>query len=321
MPEWKEKKNSHPIASTDSAAGIRGVNASARASLKHLAARAGDGARLGSSRRSGNSRVHARSTGLLIILRVGLTSSLGNGLGVLLVLVNSPVEDVIVLETLADEEITEDLAEIAVVGLVVEAQRSSVVEVDGELVGESAAKNLGGSSHLLLHDTIILLLLSSSLQTLPRERTTAEVEHNITQRLHVVTTRLLNTKMGVDGGITGSASQVLVLSVWDVEVGLGITVLLGKTKIDNVDLVSTLPNAHKEVVGLDISVNERLGVDVLNTRNELISKEKDSLQGKFAVAEVEEVFQAGAKKVENHGVVITLGAKPADKGNTNAAGK
>ena len=47
---------------------------------------------------------------------------LSNGLSVLLVFVDSPVEDVIVLETLADEEITEDLAEIGVIRLVVEAK-------------------------------------------------------------------------------------------------------------------------------------------------------------------------------------------------------
>lgn len=271
------KQNSHPIASTDSSASIRGINTSARTPLKHLASRAGDGARLSGSRRSGNSRVHARSTSLFVILRVGLTSSLGNSLSILLVLVNSPVEDVIILEALADKEITEDLAEIAVVGLVVEAQRSSVVEVDGELVGESAAKDLSRGGHLLLHNTIVLLLLSGSLKALPRKRAAAEVEHNVAQRLHVVTARLLDTKMGVDGGITGSASQVLVLSVGDVEMGLGITVLLGKTKIDNVDLISALTDAHEEVVGLDISVNEGFSVNVLNTRNELISKEKDRL--------------------------------------------
>lgn len=275
--ELGEKRNSHPIASTDGAAGIGGINASARTSLKHLASRAGDGARLGGGRRSGNSGVHARSTSLFVILRVGLTSSLGNSLSILLVLVDSPVEDVIILEALANKEITEDLAEIAVVGFVVEAQRSSVVEIDGELVGESAAKDLSRGGHLLLHNTIVLLLLSGSLKTLPRKRAAAEVEHNIAQRLHVVTARLLDTKMGVDGGITGSTSQVLVLSVGDVEVGLGITVLLGKTKIDNVDLVSALTDTHEEIVGLDISVDKGFGVDVLNTRNELISQEKDGL--------------------------------------------
>ena len=76
--------------------------------------------------------------------------------------------------------------------------------------------------------------------------------------------------MSIDTGITCSASQVLVLTVWNMEVGLGVTVLLGKTKVDDIDLVATLANPHQEVVGLDITVDERLGVDVLDTRDELI---------------------------------------------------
>ena len=73
--------------------------------------------------------------------------------------------------------------------------------------------------------------------------------------------------MSVDAGITGSTSQVLVLSVWDVEVGLGIAVLLGQTEIDNVDLVAALANAHEEVVRLDVTVNEVAGVNIFDARN------------------------------------------------------
>jgi hypothetical protein len=62
--------------------------------------------------------------------------------------------------------------------------------------------------------------------------------------------------VGIDGSITGSASQVLVLSIRDMEEGLRVTVLLGQTEINDIDLVSTLANAHEEVVRLDITVDE-----------------------------------------------------------------
>jgi hypothetical protein len=62
--------------------------------------------------------------------------------------------------------------------------------------------------------------------------------------------------VGVDGSITGSASQALVLLIRDVEVGLRVTVLLGQTEINDIDLVSTLANAHEEVVGFDITMDE-----------------------------------------------------------------
>lgn len=127
--------------------------------------------------------------------------------------------------------------------------------------------------------------------------------------------------MGVDAGIAGGTSQVLVLSVRNVEVSLGITVLLGQTEIDNVDLVAALANAHEEVVRLDVTVDERLGVDVLNARDELVGKEQDGLKREFAVAEVEKILERRAEQVQNHGVVVTLGTEPAHKRDADTAGE
>ena len=75
----------------------------------------------------------------------GFATHLGNCLCVSLVLVDGPV--VIVLETLTEEEITEDLSEVGVVGLIVEKEGPRVVEVDGELVGKSAEENLRRGGH------------------------------------------------------------------------------------------------------------------------------------------------------------------------------
>ena len=131
--------------------------------------------------------------------------------------------------------------------------------------------------------------------------------------------KLTDTQMGVDASITGSACQVLVLTVWDMEVGFGITVLLGQTKVDHVDLVSTLADTHQKVVGLNITVDERLGVDVLDTRDELVCQEKDRLQREFAVAKVEQILQTRTQKVQNHGVVVTFGSIPTDEWNADSS--
>ena len=112
-------------------------------------------------------------------------------LGVLLILVDGPVKDIVVLEPFTDEEITEDLSKVRVIGLVIESKGTSVVEVNGKFIGESTAEDFGGSGHLLLHDPIVLLLLGSSLETLPGKGTTAEVEHDVSQGLHIITARLL----------------------------------------------------------------------------------------------------------------------------------
>ena len=137
----------------------------------------------------------------------------------------------------------------------------------------------------------------------------------------MVTTALTNTQVRVDGSITSRASQVLVLSVWDVEVRLRVAVLLGQTEVNNVDLVTTLANSHQEVVGLDIAVDEGLGVDVFDAGDKLVGEEQDGLEGELSVAEIEQVLEAGAEEVKDHGVVVALGAKPADKRDADAAGE
>lgn len=98
--------------------------------------------------------------------------------------------------------------------------------------------------------------------------------------------------MRIDACIAGSSSQVLVLTVWDMEVGLGVTILLCQAKINNIDLISTLANAHQEIVRFDVAVDERLGVDIFNARDELVGQQQDCLQGKFAIAKVEKILQA-----------------------------
>ena len=302
---------SQPISSARSTVGVWGINITP---ALHELATGAHGGRL--SLTSGISAGHVAASLVFVILG-SISRSLGNGLGVLLVLVDGPVEDVIILEGLTNEEITENLSEVRVIGLVVEAERPSVVQVHGELIGEPTAKNLGGSSHLLFHDTVVLLLLGGSLQALPGERSTAEVEHDIAEGLHVVTARLFDTQMGIYTGITGGTSQILVLTVRNVEVSLGVTVFLGEAKIDHIDLVSTLSNTHQEVIRLDIAVDERFGVDIFDTGDELIGQEQNSLQGEFSVAKVEEIFQTRAEKVDNHGIIIALGTEPTDEGNAD----
>jgi len=97
---------------------------------------------------------------------------LGNGLGDITVLFDGPIEDIIVLKTLTNGSITEDLAEVQVVRLVIETKGTSVLEVDGELIWEAIAKDLSWSGELLLHDIVVLLLLSRGLVSLPWEGST-----------------------------------------------------------------------------------------------------------------------------------------------------
>jgi len=310
---------SHPITTSHGTVGVRSVVEGA--AVNDLTTLAGDSTGLCSTAGShGTSSRHALAALLVLSILVFLAGVHDHG-GVLLVFVDGPVENVVVLERLANKEVTEDLTEVRVVGLVVKAQRAGVVQVDGKFVGESTAQDLGGGSHLLLHDAVIFLLLGSSLQALPGERATAEVKHDVSQRFHVITARLLNTQVSVDTGVTGSSSEVLVLAIRDVEVSLGVTVFLCKTEIDDVDLVSTLANTHQEVVGLDITVDEGLGVNVFDAGNELIGEKEDGLQRELAVAEVEKILQTGSQEINDHSIVVTFSTEPTNERNTNTTGE
>ncbi len=56
-------------------------------------------------------------------------------------------------------------------------------------------------------------------------------------------------------------------------------------------------------------------------RDELIGKQKNRLQGEFAIAKVEKIFQTWPEQVEDHGIVVTFRAKPSNERNADTARK
>lgn len=70
----------------------------------------------------------------------------------------------------------------------------------------------------------------------------------------------------VNAHVACRPSQTLVLPVWDVFFGLGVYVLFGQTKVNDVDGVLPLASwpPNQEVLRLHISVYQTLGVDILH---------------------------------------------------------
>lgn len=58
-----------------------------------------------------------------------------------------------------------------------------------------------------------------------------------------------------------------------------------------------------------------------NRTYQLIRQQQNGLQRKFTIAKVEQILQTGAKKIKNHGVVVTLRSEPANERNPNTPSK
>ena len=84
-------------------------------------------------------------------------------------------------------------------------------------------------------------------------------------------------------------------------------------------MIHLLAQAHQEVVWLHVPVDEVLAVDELDPADELVGEQQDGLEAELAVAEVEEVLQAGPQQLHHHHVVLALAAVVLDKGNPNTS--
>lgn len=180
---------------------------------------------------------------------------------------DSPIEDVVVLKSLADEQVAEEFAQVCVIRFIIKPQRPSIIQENSKLIRKPPAQNLRRSRHLLFHNTIIFLFLGGCLKALPRERSPTEIHHDISQRFEIIATRLLYSEMRVDGGISCCSGEIFVLAVGDVEMCFGVAVFFGETKVDDIHLVTAFANAHEEVVGFDVSVDKGFCVNIFNARD------------------------------------------------------
>ncbi len=110
------------------------------------------------------------------------------------------------------------------------------------------------SGKFLVPDLLILFLLSLCRKALPGEGAAEEVDEDEAEGLEVVSPRLLDAQMCVDRGVPRSTCEVLAVLVRDVFSRSGFSVPLGKSEINDVNIVLFLSDANQKVVRLDVSV-------------------------------------------------------------------
>ena len=159
----------------------------------------------------------------------------------------------------------EETQDEAVVGVSSEAQPAAVLHEFLELAGLVHAEFVDSDFLLFALDVIIFFILGASGKALPGERAAEEVQKHVADGLEVIAAGLLVTDVGVDGGVAGSSGEVLSLAEGDV-LSLRVLVALGKTKVDDVNVVlGAFGSSDQEVVRLDVAMDDALFVDFLNS--------------------------------------------------------
>lgn len=178
-----------------------------------------------------------------------------------------------------------------VVGLLLEFKRAAVLHKFFEFGGLTTAQVFERGLDLLLLDGSILLVLGSAGKSLPWERAFKQVEQDVADTFQIIASGLFFTLMGRNGGISGGTSQILSILVWNM-ISLTIHVALGKTKVNDVDEVTGgLGRSDEEVIRLHITMDNSLGVDLLEMFHELNSNQKNRLHVELAFAVLEKIFE------------------------------
>lgn len=91
-----------------------------------------------------------------------------------------PVVYIVVLESLGLEPASEELAKVRVIGLDLEAQRPSVVNVGGKLLGEGVTTDVSArEAKLLLLVQLVPLFFCRSVDMLPRQRAEGKITQHV----------------------------------------------------------------------------------------------------------------------------------------------
>ena len=109
--------------------------------------------------------------------------------------------------------------------------------------------------------------------------------------------------MRIQACVSCCASQVLSISEWDV-LAVRRLVALGEAEVDDVNCVFSLViAANQEIIRFDVSMDDSLLMDDLDSLDHLDGDVEASLEVKFPSALLEVVFETLAEEVHDHDVI------------------
>lgn len=152
-----------------------------------------------------------------------------------------------------------------------------------------------------LHDEFVLLRGGFGLESLPGETSLEEIYEDVSNTFKVVTTRLFNPQVVINGSVTRCSSKRSAFALGDVLKGTGVPIPLGKSEINAVDEISAAASSVGDKVSwFDITVDKVTGVHELHTLQHLISNHEDSFEGESAAAFVELILERWTEEIHNH---------------------
>ena len=109
--------------------------------------------------------------------------------------------------------------------------------------------------------------------------------------------------MRIQACVSCRTSEVLSISEWDV-LAVRRLVALGEAEVDDVNCVFSLViAANQEIIRFDVSMDDSLLVDDLDSLDHLDGDVEASLEVKFSSALLEVVFETLAEEVHDHDVI------------------
>ena len=94
--------------------------------------------------------------------------------------------------------------------------------------------------------------------------------------------------MSVKTCVTGCSCQAFSIFVGDVLTVFGVSILLYKAEIDDVNVMLSFASSHQKVIRLNISVEIETTMDVLHSLDHLVCKHQHCFQTESSLAFPEE---------------------------------
>ena len=178
-----------------------------------------------------------------------------------------------------------------VIGVLFKFESPAVLHILLKFDGIALTQLIKRGLKLLLLNILILLILILPRQILPRQAATEEVEDDMADGFEVVSSTLFLTHMCCQTSISCRACKILALDEGNV-LALGVTIALGQSKVDYVDIVlGQIGSTYEEVIWLNITVDDPLVVHLLDSLDHLLSNKAARLKVEFTLALHEEVLK------------------------------